>query len=135
MLRELGVMVVNQCPITAGINDDADTLAELFQRCTEAGCPQYYVFQCRPTAGNSAFEVPLTRSFELVSAARAKVSGLSRRARLCMSHSSGKVEIVGVDAHRIYARYHRAKNPADEGRMLVYKRDDSAYWLDQLEPA
>lgn len=134
-LRRLGVIVLNQCPITAGINDDADVLAELFHRCTEAGCPQYYVFQCRPTIGNRSFEVPLVRSFELVNAARTQVSGLSRRARLCLSHATGKVEVVGVDDEHIYARYHRAKDPADEGRMLVLERDDGAYWLDQLMPA
>lgn len=135
LLRELGVMCVNQCPIIAGVNDDADVLAELFQACTDSGCPQYYIFQCRPTAGNGAFEVPLVRSFELVAEAKTRLSGLARQARLCMSHATGKIEIVGLGEKRIWARYHRAKNPDDEGRVLVLKRDDTAHWLDQLEPA
>jgi L-lysine 2,3-aminomutase len=61
-----------------------------------------------------------------------RVSGLSRRARLTASHESGKIEIVGTDAHHIYARYHRAKDPADEGRFLIYERDDEACWIDGL---
>jgi hypothetical protein len=52
-----------------------------------------------------------------------------------MSHESGKVMVVGLDDERIYLRYHRAKDPADEDRVLVMARDDEAYWLDQLVPA
>lgn len=135
LMRESGAVCVNQCPVTRGVNDDACVLAELFQACTDAGCPQYYIFQCRPTTGNSPFTVPLVRGFGLVAEARSRLSGLSRRARYCISHATGKVEVVGLDDERIYARYHRAKDPADEGRMLVLRRDDDAYWLDQLEPA
>ena len=134
LLNELGVRCVNQCPVTLGVNDDVDVLVELLQTCTDVGCPQYYLFQCRPTAGNARFAMPLARAFSLVSAARSRVSGLSRRARFCLSHATGKIEIVGIDEERIFARYHRAKNTADEGRMLVYERDDEAYWLDQLVP-
>jgi hypothetical protein len=52
-----------------------------------------------------------------------------------MSHETGKVEIVGVDSAHIYARYHRAKDPALAGRFMVYRRDDTAFWLDDLQPA
>ncbi|MGB4442003.1 MAG: KamA family radical SAM protein [Coriobacteriia bacterium] len=134
VVQRLGVQCVNQSPITAGINDDVDTLASLMQACTHLGCPQYYLFQCRPTVGNAGFAVPITRALSIVSGARARVSGLSRRARYCLSHATGKIEIVGLDDERVYARYHRAKNPADEGRILVYARDDRAVWLDELTP-
>ena len=132
LLRGLGVVCVNQCPVSRGINDDAGVLAELFQRTTDAGCPPYYVFQVRPAAGNAPFVLPLTRAFELVAEARAKVSGLAGRARFVMSHSTGKIEVVGLDDRFAYARYHRAKDPADRNRMLVLERDDEAYWFDQL---
>ncbi len=134
-LRGIGVQCLNQCPITAGVNDSADTLAELFERCSEVGCPQYYLFQCRPTWGNSSFAVPIVRSYMLFSEACSRLSGLSRRARFCMSHASGKIEVVSVDREHIYATYHRAKHQADEHKMLVMKRDDTAVWFDQLEPA
>lgn len=133
-LRQAGAMCLNQCPVTSGINDDPGVLAELFQSCTDAGCPQYYVFQCRPTTGNSPFVMPLIRAFEIVEDARTRVSGLSRRARLCLSHASGKIEVVGTDDRRIYARYHRPKRVSDMGRMLVFQRDDEAYWMDHLVP-
>ena len=55
VLRQSGVITVNQTPIIAGINDDPDVLAELFNKCSFYGVPPYYVFQCRPTLGNRMF--------------------------------------------------------------------------------
>ncbi|MFN8547224.1 MAG: KamA family radical SAM protein [Candidatus Eisenbacteria bacterium] len=130
--RENHVRVVNQCPVIRGINDDPEILATLFQEMTVLGAPQYYLFQCRPTAGNEAYEMPLVEGWKLFSEAQRRCSGLSRRARYCMSHASGKIEMLGLDDSHIYLRYHRAKNPADEGRVMVCHRDDHAYWFDQL---
>jgi hypothetical protein len=66
--------------------------------------------------------------------AKKKVSGLAKRARLVMSHASGKVEVVGLDDHRIYMRYHRAKDDADNERFMIFHRDNDADWLDDLVP-
>lgn len=132
--RGAGAMCVNQCPLTRGINDDSAVLAELFQTCTTIGCPQYYVFQCRPTRGNRDFMLPLTRAYATFAEGRQNVSGLSRRARFCLSHSSGKVEIVGMDDRHVYARYHRAKRAEDVERFVAFRRDDTAFWLDELAP-
>ena len=132
LVQSLGVQTLNQCPLLRGINDEVEILAEFWERLTQIGCPQYYIFQCRPTAGNQPFVVPLVRGFKLVDEARKQVSGLSRRARYAMSHASGKVEILGIDDSLMYCRYHRAKNPADDGRMLIYQRDDQAVWLNEL---
>ncbi len=131
-VRACGVQILNQCPVVRGINDDPSVLARLLQALSDLGAPQYYFFQMRPTAGNAPFAVPIVEGWRAVSEARKQVSGLARRARFVMSHATGKVEIVGVDDRHIYARYHRARNPADEDRMLVLKRDDRALWLDQL---
>lgn len=131
---ENGVVCVNQCPLIRGINDDADVLARLYDRLSRVGCPPYYLFQGRPTAGNEPYEVPIVEGWKIFTRAISKGSGLARRARFAMSHETGKVEIVGVDDDHIYLRYHRAKNPADIGRFFTCYRDDRAYWLDHLEP-
>ena len=129
-----GVVCVNQCPLIKGINDDPATLAELYARLSYIGCPPYYLFQGRPTAGNEPYEVPIVRGWEIFQAALRDGSGLARRARFCMSHETGKVEILAVDDAFIYLRYHQAKDPADLGRFFIRRRNDDAYWLDQLEP-
>lgn len=133
-LQKAGAIVVNQCPLIRGINDDPKVLQEMFEKLSYIGAPQYYVFQGRPTAGNAPFEVPIVEGYFVVEEAKRRVSGLAKRARFAMSHETGKIEIVGVDDRHIYMRYHRAKNPADEGRFMVFERDDEAFWLDQLVP-
>jgi lysine 2,3-aminomutase len=130
-----GVICVNQCPLIQGVNDDPDVLAEMYAKLSFIGCPPYYLFQGRPTAGNEPYEVPMVRGFKIFREALRRGSGLARRARFVMSHETGKIEILAVDQRHLYLRYHEAKNPADIGRFMVYHRDDDAYWLDQLEPA
>ncbi len=129
-----GVICVNQCPLVKGVNDDPRVLTELYQKLAWIGCPPYYLFQGRPTAGNEPYEVPIVRGWQIFQEAIRKGSGLARRARYAMSHETGKIEILAVDDNHIYLRYHRAKNPANRGRFMIYKRDDEAFWLDQLEP-
>lgn len=129
------VVCTNQCPIIKGVNDDPGVLAELFAELSFVGCPQYYLFQGRPTQGNEPYEVPLVRGWQIYSQALQRGSGLARRPRFVMSHAMGKVEILAVDDHHIYLRCHSASNPADSGRFAVYRRDEQAYWLDQLHVA
>ena len=128
-----GVTCVNQCPLIRGINDDPDTLAELWEKLSFSGCPPYYLFQGRPTAGNLPYEVPLTAGLDIFQHAIMNGSGLARRARYVMSHATGKIEIMAADASSIYLRYHQAKRVEDLGRMLIAPRNDDAAWLDDLE--
>ena len=128
-----GVICVNQCPLLRGINDDPSVMSELYSTLSYIGCTPYYLFQGRPTAGNEPYEVPIVEGWTIFQQALKRGSGLSRRARFCMSHETGKVEILGVDEEHIYLRYHQAKHKADLGRFFVCRRDDEAYWLDQLE--
>jgi L-lysine 2,3-aminomutase len=132
---QCGVICVNQCPLIKGVNDDPHVLSELYRQLSWIGCPPYYLFQGRPTAGNEPYEVPIVRSWRIFQEALHLGSGLAKRAKFVMSHESGKVEIMAVDEQHIYLRYHRAKDPSQQGRFMIYKRDDEACWLDQLEPA
>jgi len=134
MVLRSGVVAVNQCPVIRGVNDDVETLAQLFRKLSFMGDPPYYLFQGRPTEGNEPYEVPIVRGLGLFDEARKGLSGLAARARYCMSHESGKVEILGIDEHAMYMRYHRAKAARDIGRFMIFERDDDAYWLDQLKP-
>ena len=128
-----GVICVNQCPLIRGINDDPRVLAEMYAKLSYIGCPPYYLFQGRPTAGNEPYEVPLVQGWSIFQQALTLGSGLARRARYCMSHETGKVEVLGIDAEHVYLRYHQAKFPGDLGRFFIRRRNDEAYWLDQLE--
>lgn len=124
--------MVNQCPIVRGVNDNAITMGSMFRELSFLDCPQYYVFQGRPTAGNEPYEVPILQGLDLFQEANRHVSGLAKRARFAMSHKTGKIEIVGADDRFLYMRYHRAHKKEDFGKMVVALRNEEAYWLDQL---
>lgn len=131
---ECGVICLNQCPLIRGVNDDPDVLGELYRKLSWMGCPPYYLFQGRPTAGNEPYEVPIVRGWQIFNAALTRGSGLAARPRYVMSHATGKIETLAVDERYIYMRYHRARAAEDRGRFMIFHRDDSAYWLDQLQP-
>ena len=128
-----GVICVNQCPLIKGINDDPYVLSEMYSTLSYIGCTPYYLFQGRPTAGNKPYELPIVEGWKIFQHALMLGSGLARRARYCMSHETGKVEIMSIDDAHMYLRYHQAKFDDDVGRFLICRRDDDAYWLDQLE--
>lgn len=129
-LQKAGVATVNQSPLIRGINDDAEVIAELFNRLSFNGILPYYLFICRPTAGNEPFVVPVEECLEIFENARRNLSGLAKHARLCMSHKTGKIEVVGKVGDQLIFRYHRAANSPDRGRIMIFKSDPAACWLD-----
>ncbi|MGB9494168.1 MAG: hypothetical protein WCA83_05105, partial [Azonexus sp.] len=133
-LIRAGVIMTNQCPMIAGINDDPVVLSDMFRKLSWIGCPPYYVFQGRPTAGNDPYKVSIVRGWEIFREALRHGAGLARRARFAMSHETGKIEILAVDDKHIYLRYHRAKDASLRGRFMIYVRNEDAYWLDDLVP-
>jgi lysine 2,3-aminomutase len=133
LLRIAGAVTVNQTPLIKGINDDPEVLAELFNKLSYSGIPPYYLFICRPTLGNKIYAVPIEEAFEIFEKARMQCSGLAKRARLVMSHSTGKIEIVGQTDTQVYMRYHRAANPQEKARFMIFERNPNAYWFDDYD--
>jgi len=130
LLQGSGAVLINQCPMIKGVNDDPGILAQLFQTMASCGIPPYYVFQCRPALGNKPYAVPIERGYEIFETAKAQVSGLTKRARFVMSHHTGKVELVGKTEQFVFFKYHRAAKEEDSGRFLIMRCNPSAYWLD-----
>jgi KamA family protein len=98
LLHKAGAVTINQTPLIAGVNDDPQVLSELFNKLSYIGVPPYYVFQCRPTLGNRIYSTPVEQSYEVFEQARMMSSGLAKRARLVMSHTTGKIEVIGLPA-------------------------------------
>jgi len=135
LLQKTGAKLANQTPLVRGVNDKAKVLAELLARLSFIGAIPYYIFQCRPAVGNKAYTVPIEEGYEIVEQAKGRVSGLAKRARYTMSHSSGKIEIVGKTRDLVYFRYHRAANDEDSGRFLAFKSNPNACWFDDYDEA
>ncbi|MEE9441046.1 MAG: KamA family radical SAM protein [candidate division Zixibacteria bacterium] len=132
ILMKSGVVLSNQTPILKGINDKPNVLANLMNSLSTIGVTPYYFFHCRPTTGNKPYALTIPETYFALESARKKVSGLAKRARLVMSHERGKIEIVGISDDYIYLKYHRAKYPEDEGKLIIYYRNNNAFWMDDL---
>jgi L-lysine 2,3-aminomutase len=129
-LHRAGVITVNQTPLIKGVNDDSETLHELFQKLASIGAPPYYVFICRPTLGNEGYAVPVETALQVFTKARETSSGLAKRARLTMSHVEGKIEVLGMTDEEIYFKFHRAAHPEDNAKMIIAERNPEACWFD-----
>ena len=130
-LHQAGAIVVNQTPVLKGINDDADVLAELLDKLSWMGATPYYFFINRPVRGNRDFVLPLETVYRLVESAKAKTSGLGKRVRLVMSHTSGKIEILAIENGKAYLKYHQSRD-GQFGRFMVLDCPPDAAWFDDL---
>jgi KamA family protein len=133
LVHEAGVITANQTPLLRGVNDDPAVLAELFNKLSYIGVAPYYVFIGRPTQGNRHFLVPIEEALRIFEQSRMNCSGLAKRARLVMSHATGKVHVLGRTEDQVYMRYHRAADPDQKGRFLVLRSNPEALWLDDYE--
>jgi lysine 2,3-aminomutase len=117
LLFRSGVVLANQSPLIRGVNDDPGTLADLFKKLAFVGASQYYLFQCRPAVGNKIYAVPVEDGYRIFEQAKSRVSGLAKRVRYVMSHSTGKVEMVGRTGSHVYFKYHRTPHNEDSGPL------------------
>jgi lysine 2,3-aminomutase len=92
-LAEAGVPMVAQTVLLKGINDDADTLAELFYGLLENRVKPYYLFQCDPVLGSSSFRTPVQKGLDLMKALQGRMSGLALP-NFCIDAPGGGGKIV-----------------------------------------
>lgn len=128
---KLGIPVKNQTVLLRGINDDPAVLGTLLKQLTRNGVSPYYIFQCRPVTGvKNQFQVPLAEGAEIVSKAAALQNGVGKTFHYCMSHVTGKLEIVGpVPGGQMLFKYHEAHNPAHLGKMFTQTLEKNQAWL------
>ncbi|WP_019240903.1 MULTISPECIES: KamA family radical SAM protein [Bacillus] len=130
-LHNAGAIVVNQTPVLKGINDDPYTLSELLDQLSWAGVTPYYFFVNRPVAGNKEFVLSLQEVYNIVEEAKSRTSGLGKRVKLAMSHSSGKIEILAIQDGKAYVKYHQSRD-GDYGKFMILDCPEDAAWFDDL---
>ena len=135
LLMKAEAILVNQTPLIRGVNDDHKVLGELFSQLSFIGVPPYYVFLCRPTLGNETYSVPVEEGYQIFEHARTLCSGLGKRARLVMSHETGKVEVVGMTETQIFFKYIRAAVDENGAKFMAFSKNPQALWLDDYAEA
>lgn len=133
-----GARMFGQSPVIAHVNDDVDTLTELWLAEFDAGVVPYYLFIARDTGPHDYFKVPLVRAQALYAEAYRQLPGLARTIRgPVMSSTPGKVVIDGcaevAGAQVLALRFLQARNSELVGRPFFARVDPQASWLDELQ--
>jgi len=76
-LKKSGAILLSQSVFLSEVNDNFETLAELFTRLSELGVRPYYIFHCDPVIGSEHFIVPLKKEVEIVTKLRKELSGIA----------------------------------------------------------
>jgi KamA family protein len=133
MMAYFGLHSYNQTVFLRGINDDAETLNQLWNALTSHGVRPYYLFQCRPVVGSLALQIPLTEGVKIFSESMRHLTGI-HKPRYAMSTESGKMEILGEKPNNkdeIMLRFHSAKNPENTGEVVFYNiKENNPYWYE-----
>lgn len=130
-LQQCGIVIKNQAVLMRGVNDNPNTLSGLFKKLTNVGIVPYYVFQCRPVTGvKNQFQVPILEAYSIIEKAKNMQSGQGKCFKYAMSHTTGKIEIVGkLNENEVVFKYHQAKKEKDCGRIFIQKLEEDQCWL------
>jgi lysine 2,3-aminomutase len=74
-LADAGVPLGSQTVLLAGVNDDVDSLKNLFHGLLRHRVRPYYLYQCDPIVGSAHLRVPVEKGLELVSKLRGYTTG------------------------------------------------------------
>jgi lysine 2,3-aminomutase len=74
---DAGLPVMNQTVLLRGVNDDENTLEELFRGLVRSRVRPYYLLQMDPVGGTGHLRTSLRRGVELMAALQGRVSGIA----------------------------------------------------------
>ena len=126
-----GCVVRNQTVLLKGVSDDPETLARLLNTLVSIGVIPYYVFQCRPARGAlDEFQIPILKGSAIVEEAKSMMNGQAKSIHYCMSHVTGKIEILGaLEGNKMLFKYHQAKYAKDNSRIFTQELAPDQCWL------
>jgi lysine 2,3-aminomutase len=76
-LSDYGIGMVSQTVLLKGINDDTQTLVDLFYGLLEINVKPYYLLQCDPVRGSEHFRTSVEKGIELIRSLHGNISGLA----------------------------------------------------------
>lgn len=131
MLANAGCPVQNQSVLMKGVNDDADTLRELFTKLLKIRVKPYYLYMADETRGANHFRTSIDKGLEIMFKLRGNISGLAiPHFVIDAPGGGGKIPIlpqyvIHKDENSIVLRnyknqiyaYHEAKNGNGNGHL------------------
>lgn len=135
------IVVENQAPIIAGINDDADALRILQREMKRNGIGNHYFFCGRDIVGHKAFNVPIEKAWEILNESQRGLSGVEASARLSITHYKGKTEVAaivkspvpgvkgGENGIVVFKLLRSAGDAPDRAKTTIVGRNPDAIWF------
>ncbi|TFG92508.1 MAG: KamA family radical SAM protein [Syntrophobacterales bacterium] len=77
MLANAGIPLQSQTVLLSGINDDVDTMRQLFHGLVKMRVRPYYLYQCDPIIGSGHFRTPVEKGLEIIRGLRGYTSGFA----------------------------------------------------------
>lgn len=93
-LLSAGAILYSQTVFLKGVNDDYQTLFDLFNGLLEIGVRPYYIYRCDPVPGANHFRVELETERLIMTELRRNLSGLACPTYVIdVPHGSGKIPV------------------------------------------
>ncbi|BAZ17987.1 lysine 2,3-aminomutase YodO family protein [Calothrix sp. NIES-4071] len=137
-LRASGCLLTSQIALMKGINNDVDTLTELFKRLHRLGVIPQYLFHPRPVIHTNHFQMPIVEGMTLVEAVRQRCNGSVKRFRYILTHEQGKLELVGTipgQPTQLVARWHQVRRGLDKSGVMLVEINEKTNWLEGVMSA
>lgn len=92
--RKIGCPILSQTVFLKGVNDDYDTLYELFNRLLEIGVIPYYIYHCDLVRGAEHFICDFEKEIEIMTELRKNLTGLAYPTYVIdVPQGSGKIPV------------------------------------------
>ncbi|MCM1981631.1 KamA family radical SAM protein [Lyngbya confervoides] len=131
-LRQAGCLLTAQIPLIKGVNNEADTLFQLFYQLHLLGVTPQYLFHPRPVKHATHFQLPILEGLRLVEAVRQRCNGSIKRFRYILTCGAGKVELVGLTSgqpQHLVIRWHQVRRGAPEAGVELRPLTPHQVWL------
>ncbi|MEL7241598.1 MAG: KamA family radical SAM protein [Cyanobacteria bacterium J06573_2] len=135
-LRQVGCLLTSQIALMRGVNAEVDTMTELYKRLHRLGVIPQYLFHPRPVKHATHFQLPIIEAMKLVEAIRQRCNGSVKRFRYILTHSDGKLELVGLikgSPMQLVARWHQVRRGLDKSNLMLVDIDEDMVWLGEDE--
>ncbi len=100
-LSDHGISMVSQTVLLKGINDNTQTLVDLFYGLLEINVKPYYLLQCDPVRGSAHFRTTVEKGIQLIRSLHGHISGLAiPQYVIDAPGGGGKVPILGNEQIR-----------------------------------
>lgn len=74
-LADAGIPLGSQTVLLKGVNDDVETMKNLFHDLLKARVRPYYLYQCDPISGSTHFRTPVEKGLEIMQGLRGHTTG------------------------------------------------------------